>query len=269
MTTFATPPTGPLFRVVVLNQMPAPASAGLAAFMPRFVDALNEHAARVRSFHRVSAVVRAGADPKDRKPGEIAMNIRHSTQADPNGALGWHQVTDGVPDIEIPLDFCSGLTGDDDALDVVGSHELGELMLDPGANGLVDNGNGYVSAEEVSDRVQDCFYLSANGLHLSNFLLAAAWIPGARGPYDFMCALPSQLDGSGKVEMTQGGYDIEGTAPDLQDVVAMRGMPVNPIGHVSLSMRSKAPMSRLRSLRQASVYSRVSRRLQRSQRAAA
>jgi len=265
---FATPPVDPRFRVVLIDRTTD--RPEVEPFLQKLVPALQEHADRIQSFHGVGAVVRLAADPSDRQEGEVACHIRHKQGTDPQGALGWHQVTGGVPDIEIPLDYCSGLTGDSDALDVVASHELGEMMLDPGANQTVDNGNGRLSAQEASDRVEDCFYDSQNGLHLSNFLLRAAWIPGAPGPYDFMCALPSQLDAHGDVEMTQGGYDIEGRAPRMTDVTPAEakadGEPaiLNESPGILVpvfSKRSKAPLSKLREARHAQRYSRTARRL--------
>lgn len=216
---FATPPTYTLC-FVILDQT-AGDYPGLTGFLPGLRDALDEYLNQyVAKWHGGVYAVRVGANAQDRNAGEVAINLRHNQDTDPQGALGWHQVTGGVEDIEIPLDSLSGLTGDGQALDVCASHEAAETAVDPGANQWADNGNGKVSAKEASDRVEDMTFKATNGLNLSNFLLPNAWVPGAPGPWDYMVVLAAQLDPvSNEVTMTPGGYDIEATTPnDVQDI---------------------------------------------------
>jgi len=248
-------PNAPIFRYVLLNQDEGQA---VTDFLPKLADSLNESLAILARFHGISASVRAGSSPTDRQAGEVAMNVRKSVQTDPQGALGWHQVTNGVPDIELPMDTMSGLTGDDNSLDVVASHEADETSIDPGANQLVDNGNGKVSAMEDCDRVEDVIFPTSNGLNASNFLLKSAWIPGAAGPYDYCNALSAQLDANGQVTMTPGGYDIEATAPtDETDVTPSK------LGQTDLAFRVRRahPFEGGRAARKAHPLSRTSRRL--------
>lgn len=203
---------------VLINQ--ASDRPDVDAFLPKLRDALDEDInQRFALFHGGRYGFRVATSPTDRLTGEVAVNVRHKQDADPAGALAWHQVTGGVPDIELPFDLMSGLTGDSDALDVCANHEIKETILDPGANLLADNRNGKVSMKEACDRVEDETYPTSNGLNASNFLLKEAWVPGAPGPYDYMQVLTSQLDAQNNVTMTSGGYDIEGTSPsDLADV---------------------------------------------------
>jgi hypothetical protein len=249
-TTFATPPAKTL-SFVLLNR---DEGQEVTDFLPKLADAINEGLTIFSQFHGGSYICRAGSSPTDRRDGEIAVNIRKAVTTDPSGALGWHQVTNGIPDIELPYDTMSGLTGDSNALDTVASHEVFETCGDPGANGLKDNGNGKVSAEEECDRVEDVTFPVSNGLNLSNFLLASAWIPGAPGPYDYCSALSAQLDASNQVTMTPGGYDIEGDSPNLTDVTPEAKT-------VNLRVRAAKPFEDGRARRKADKHSRTSRRL--------
>jgi hypothetical protein len=268
--TFASPPAVNLSFVLV--DQTTGDRPDLAPFLPKLRDsldeAMNEHFA---PFHGGTYALRVAASPSDRKPGEIAINIRHQQTSDPQGALAWHQVTGGIPDIEINLDSTSGLTGDSDALDVCGSHEVMETAANPGANLLADNLNGKVSAREACDRIEDTFFTTKNGLHASNFLIWAAWVPGAAGPYDYMMKLSSQLDANSNVTMTAGGYDIEGTTPsDLADVtpsklakdhvVSGEAEHIGPDGEKRvIHAVSRAPISGKRLARKQSRYSRAYR----------
>jgi hypothetical protein len=264
MTTPATPPPVSLCFVLINRETARP---DVDQFLPGLRDALdeslNQHFA---PFHGGKYGVRVAASPTDRQPGEVAVNIRAAVATDPQGALGWHQVTNGVPDIELPLDTMTGLTGDDNSLDVVADHECKEAAGDPGANQLADNGNGKVSAKETCDRVEDQIYKASNGLNLSDFLLPSAWIPGAPGPYSYLQSLTSQLDPQNQVTMTAGGYDIEGDVPALSDVTPSDRVVsgANLIVHAGdrkriVRMVSCKPLDELRKKRMAHPCSRAYR----------
>jgi hypothetical protein len=254
------PATAPsvMFEFVLINQ--ATDRPDLTKFLPTLVAGLTQGVAIFTKFRGATASFRAASSSSDRKPGEIACNIRHNQPGDPQGALAWHQVTNGVPDVELPLDDMSGLTGDSEALDVCLSHEVFETMGDPGANGLVDNGNGKVSAEEECDRVEDTFFKVPAGINISNFLIAAAWIPGAPGPYDYLCALESQLDANNNVTMTPGGYDIEATAPTDEADVTPQGAQAAARARSEFRARALKPIEGKRLKRKSNRYSRASRR---------
>lgn len=264
--TLAAPP--PVSLCFVLIDRTTGDRPDLAPFLPGLRDALDETLnGPFAAFHGGKYGFRVASSPTDRAGNEVAINVRHAMAEDPQGALAWHQVTGGVPDIEVNLDSTSGLTGDSQALDVCVSHEVEETATDAGANLLADNGNGKVSAREASDRVEDTFFPASNGLHMSNFLTPPAWIPGAAGPYDYMQQLPSQLDANGNVTMTSGGYDIEATAPsDYSDVTPQDRVVSGSTEHVAptgtkkiVRAVSRSPISGLALKRKQSRYSRTYR----------
>src|ERR1700722_19822955 len=73
--------------------------------------------------------VRVAASPTDRQPNEIACNFRDTIPEAPD-ALAYHQVTNGVPDIEIGCDLFSTLSSGSEALSVGVSHEVFETKRD-------------------------------------------------------------------------------------------------------------------------------------------
>ena|SRR5579863_1963756 len=248
---FAAPPAPT--RVAIIDRTTD--RPDLAPFLPQLADALNEQLNQHFAPHHGGSYVFRVCAPGHRQPGEIAMNVRHQKATDPQGALAWHQVTSGIPDIEINIDSTSGLTGDSNALDVCASHESCEMGADGGANRLVDNLNGTVSALETCDRIEQLIYKASNGLNLSNFLLQSAWMPGASGPYDFMQTLTSQFAPDGSVFIATGGYDIEATAPtDEHDVFGMRET------RVLARARGLEKLDDFQQRRKADPYSRTSRR---------
>lgn len=176
----------------------------------KLVDALNEDNGPDGPFAAAtgrSAVTRVGTSPQDRIPGEFAINIRHTLPEAP-GALAFHFVTNGVPDIEVGWDLFDGVLDGADPFSVGVDHEQKETLRNPGANGWKDSvlGNGRMSADEACDKVQNTFREGCNGVKLSNYLLEAAFIPGAPGPWDALGVMTSQDD-------LTNGYDIEADAP--------------------------------------------------------
>jgi len=181
----------------------------------KLVDALNEDNGECGPFAQAtgrSASVRLGASSDDRQVDEYAMNIRHSIPEAP-GALAYHYVTNGVPDIELGWDLFDGVIDGPDPFSVGVDHELKEALRDPGANGWKDgvNSNGKASADEACDKVQNTFRKASNGVTLSNFLLESAFIPGAAAPYDALGVMTSQDDLS-------NGYDIEADVENVTQV---------------------------------------------------
>lgn len=155
---------------------------------------------------------RVASGPADRATDELAMNFRDSIPEAP-GALAYHQVVGGVPDIEIGVDLFDSIADKGtDAVSIGGGHELLETFGNPGANGWKDKGTGVMGAEETVDVVQNSNYVSSKGIPLPNFLLPAYFVPGATLPYDYLGLLASQSD------LSQG-YEIQASAPsDVQYV---------------------------------------------------
>lgn len=198
--------------------------------------------------------VRVGSSPTDFQPDEVKVNIRDSIPEAP-GAAGYHQNSSGVPDIEIGLDTVDSMTSGASSLSVVLSHECLEAALDPGANRWADQGNGVMSALEACDRVEESNYAASNGVSVSNFLLPAAFQPGAPAPWDYMNVTTSPN------QIAQGGYDIQCSSPsDAHDVTASAGVGA-PHGKMLHGPRfiGELPTGH-RLARKSSPYSRTTRR---------
>ena len=150
---------------------------------------------------------RIAAGVNDRAPTEVGIHFRDQIPEAP-GALAYHQVVNGVPDIELGVDLFMTLTVGLESVSSGGSHELLELLGDPGANQWADrqDGSAEMDAKEMCDFVQNTGYAATNGVWVSNFVLPSVWIPGATGPYDHMGVMQSQYDVS-------SGYGIQGEAP--------------------------------------------------------
>jgi hypothetical protein len=150
---------------------------------------------------------RIGANESDRTGVEIAINFRDTIPEAP-GALAYHTVTNGIPDIELGVDLFTDLTASQESVSSGGSHELLELLQDIGANEWADrqDASGEMDAKESCDFVQNTGYAASNGVWLSNFVLPSFFIPGSSGPWDDMNVMTSQYDVS-------NGYGIQGNSP--------------------------------------------------------
>jgi len=150
---------------------------------------------------------RIASGPDDRQANEIGIHFRDQIPEAP-GALAYHTVTNGVPDIELGVDLFADLVGARESVSSGGSHELLELLGDAGANQWADrqDGSGQMDARENCDFVQNTGWPMSNGVYVSNFVYPSVFIPSATGPYDAMGVMTSQYDVS-------NGYGIQGNAP--------------------------------------------------------
>jgi hypothetical protein len=189
--------------------------------------------------------MRIASEPPDRKPGEIAMNFRDTIPEAP-GALAYHTITDGIPDIELGVDLFSSLSDAGESLSTGGSHELLEMLLDPGANRWADKGTGTMAALEACDVVQNTSYAVSNGMYVSNFLLRSYFNPGAAGPWDLLGAMTSPVDIS-------NGYEIQAPAPTNVTQAGRR-----PRWHPALTYRGTLSPTQRKQKKHA--YSRARRR---------
>lgn len=203
----ATMPTmGPL--PIPTRAYPAPsfvlyhhgAGADVEAALPAIAEALQESVGDGSPFAdawgQLGVTFRLGIvpPPSDRRPGELAIHIRPSLPETPQAAA-YHDVIDGVPDIEVGRDTFETLTSGAFALSVGIDHEVKETLKDFGANQESSLPDGRTAkAFEMCDEVQNTSYPAANGTHLSNFLLPSAFIPGAPAPWDFLSVKASQED---------------------------------------------------------------------------
>ena len=179
---------------------PAQALSAVAAALT--AQTANEFAA---AYGSAEPGFRVASSPSDRTANEIAINFRDTIPEAP-GALAYHQVTNGVPDIEIGVDLFSSLTTGTESVSSGVSHEVLETLGDLGANGWKDKGTGVMGAEEVCDPVQNTGYAAPNGAQVSNFVLPNYFIPGSEGPWDFMKVMQSQADLS-------NGYEVQTDSP--------------------------------------------------------
>jgi hypothetical protein len=82
-------------------------------------------------------------------------------------------------------------------------HEVCEQIVDPFcsfASSGVWNGKQAFLALETSDPVEDDLYTGLGGVSLSNFILPSWFVPGSKGPWDYLSKL------SGPLTLSVGGY---------------------------------------------------------------
>jgi hypothetical protein len=188
---------------------------------------------------------RIGKNELDRKSNEIAIHFRDTIPEAPD-ALAYHQVVNGVPDIEIGVDLFTELLHGTDSLASGGSHEILETLGDAGGNGWKDrqDSSDIMDAEELCDFVQNTGYKAKNGVTVSNFVLPSFFIPGSAGPWDFLGVMKAQYDYS-------HGYGIVGSPPS--DVTQVMGYKRH---HVSVH----GTLTELQIKRKTHPYTRTSRR---------
>jgi hypothetical protein len=198
---------------------PAPAFGPMVA---AFTEQINGAFAQAWGANTVA--FRIAAVPGDRQPGEIGVNFRDTIPEAPN-AMAYHQVVNGVPDIEIGVDLFTSLTTGVESVSVGVSHELLELLQDVGANGWCDkqDQSGEMDAREACDKVQNTFYEASNQVAVTNFLLPSAFIPGAPAPWDYLQVMKAQDDFS-------QGYNIQAPAPSSTSQQGARQIPGAPLG---------------------------------------
>ena len=240
-------PMTPTLSYVLYNL--ADGRTDVSGALPAIRDALDEQCNRDWSqAHGGFYVLRVGEHPEDRLPGEVAINIRHTIPV--NGAIAYHQVTAGVPDIEVGLDLTSDVIRGTDSASAVISHEVLETNGDRGANGWKTRTDGLTNdAEEACDFVQNTGYAMSSGVWVSNFLLPVVWIPGAPGPYDHMGKMRSQYDVS-------YGYGITCQIGNVQQIGASARAAAQPASRILMM----GEVSGLARKRKAGPYSRTRRR---------
>lgn len=227
------------FVLIDLTTDATPAEMRPAAFLQAIADALS---AQVNNEWAdawgTGAVVRVGSGPDDRSATEVAINLRDTIPEAP-GALAYHQVTNGVPDIEVGVDLFSSLTDGIESVSSGISHEVLETLGDAGANGWKEKGTGIMGAEETCDPVQNTGYQGAGGVSLSNFVLPSYFVPGSAGPWDYLSVMASQDDIS-------NGYEIQAPSPtnvtQAGKDLAAKGLPIR--GTIRKVERKRHPYSR-------------------------
>jgi hypothetical protein len=252
------PTATPSTCLVLLDYTTAATPAALRptpAFLADLVAALDEQVrGPFASEYGVQPVaLRVGSGPTDRSPTEIAVNFRDTLSVP--GALAYHTVVAGVPDVEVGCDLFTTLStyvnpGDEAVSQGVG-HEVLELLGDPGANCWEDSGQGFMRSREVADLVQNTGYAASNGLWMTNFLRRAAWVPGAPGPWDWLGVMASQDDYS-------SGYEVRAVPPGSTTQV---GGMLGAAGHPTVgTVYAVGALSPTQLARRRSQHSRTHRR---------
>jgi hypothetical protein len=135
------------------------------------------------------ASIRVGEDEHDIRPGEWAYVFLPSLPDAP-GASAYHDVNgQGVPFSLCAVKTCRDLYGPN-GVSVDASHEILETAGDEGANLFANDNKGLLHAMEMCDAVEVQTYAKrcSNGtsVQVSNWLLRPWFVPGAKGPFDYM-----------------------------------------------------------------------------------
>jgi len=190
--------SSPMFSFVLvdLTTDATPAAMKPAGAFPNFIAAWLEqiNGPFAAAWGAVRVAFRIATGPADRLTSEVAINFRDSIPEAP-GALAYHEVVNGVPDVELGVDLFASLATGAESVSVGGSHEILELMGDAGANGWKTRLDGVTAdASEVCDFVEGAFAAASNGVAVSDFLYPSFFIPGAAGPWDWLNVMQSQYD---------------------------------------------------------------------------
>jgi hypothetical protein len=149
-------------------------------------------------------------DGSDVLPTEVACFIQDTLQNAPGAAAYHDRLPNGAPVAYFAREDNNSILSGSGALSVDVSHEILETIGDPGANRWADYGDLSSSkALELCDQVQNTVY-SVGSVSVSNFLLPAAFDPGAPGPWDFLKVMPNGDDYS-------NGYMIVRQATQASD----------------------------------------------------
>jgi hypothetical protein len=162
--------------------------------------------------------IRVAADAHDVHAGEWAFAFLPSLPDAPD-ASAYHDVKAGVPYSLCAVTTCASLLGPD-GISVDVSHEILETFGDQGANLYAFDGHGKLHAVEMCDAVEMQTYVKTakdgTAVHVSNWLTRAFFVPGAKGPFDYMTAAGMQPASKGpagpfKTAAGHGGnYQIVG-----------------------------------------------------------
>lgn len=127
-----------------------------------------------------------------------ARPITFLDDSDQAGALGYHDVENGVPlgRVFVKTDLQYGLDPG-----VTGSHEMIEMAIDlPAGFGYQISSTTWV-ADEACDPVEaDADGYMIGNQRVSNFVLPSWYIPGSKGPWDYRSLL------RGPLTLRPGGY---------------------------------------------------------------
>jgi hypothetical protein len=180
-------------RVAVVNEATTPAGVDLAALVAALQTQVNTDAGPAWGLSPVTVTLEA-AIPAG------AWGLVLLDDADQADALGYHTVSDdGLP---IGKVFVRTTLGDGGQVSVTTSHELLEMLVDPGVQLCAEDNQGHVYGLEVCDAVEAQTYV-VGGVNVSDFLYPA-WFES------FHPAGSTKFNHLGNVQepfqLTAGGY---------------------------------------------------------------
>jgi hypothetical protein len=178
--------------------------------------------------------IRVGKDANDINAGEWAYIFVPQLPNAP-GASAYHDITaKGVPYALCAVSTCEDLFGPN-GVSVDASHEILETAGDEGANLYAYDNKGLLHAMEMCDAVEVQTYpkkcRDGTVVHVSNWVLRAWFMLGAKGPYEYMSAakLPGAVPPPGPLLTApghNGNYQIVGKwTAATKDVFAAHGSP--------------------------------------------
>jgi hypothetical protein len=152
--------------------------------------------------------LRVGANLNDIQPGEWAYVFLAQFPNVPD-ASAYHDIKTGVPYALCAVTTCGSLYGPD-GVSVDASHEILETAGDEGANQFANDNKGVLHAVEMCDAVEVQTYgkkcKDGTLVQVSNWLLRSWFIPGAKGPFDYMTSakLPGAVSPAGPLKTAAG-----------------------------------------------------------------
>ncbi len=188
--------------IALINRTPRIRDARLAALMPALLSQANDDVAPV---WKIEPTVLHFVG-RSQVPNPTHQKIWWLGNSDTPGDLGYHENDTGIPEAKI-------FTEDDmrygAEISVTTSHELIEMVINPFINRISDMIAGWRYAMEGCDPVEaDLDGPIKDGFRLSNWIFPNYFVPGSRGPWDFMKLLsgpcPAKRPG-GYLLRTQGG----------------------------------------------------------------
>lgn len=208
-------PVGPVPTIAILDHVGVP---GLAAIVAGLQEQLSNEFLAAWGL-TAKLVVKSTPDAGD----WWCAILKNADQA---GALGYHDVTnEGLPLAKVFTEVSAQAGA---PISGVLSHELMEMIADPGANLWGSNPDGsQMIAYEDADPVESDSYQSSNGTVLSNFVFPAWWetfrAPGST-QFDYMKKLTAP------VSMTPGGYEIVASGAQVGQVTARAEVHATNVG---------------------------------------
>ena len=150
-------------------------------------------------------------------PGPDEWQIVFLDDADAARALGYHEVTkDGQPISKV---FVRTTLAAGEKVSVTASHELLEMLIDPGIQMWAQNADGLFYAYEMCDAVEEEEY-AIDGIAVSNFVYPSffeSWHTPGSVRFDHLGRV------SRPFETLRGGYQIVSDGRSQQEVFGSRG----------------------------------------------